>query len=136
MNRDYLSEKAAQKKATSEAMWVLLIFIVLFLAVMFRIAWRSESAGGFFSSMPSGGDAYEIGKGFILPTLRSSNVEFADKDYQYAKSSDSVYVIKSYFQAKGPASGDAKTYYKITIKYNGGNISNDMSWTLLNLEEN
>jgi hypothetical protein len=135
MKRDYLAEKAAKKKATNEAMWVLLIFIVLFLAVMFRIAWRSESAGGFFSSMPSGDEAYQIGKDYIIPTLRSGNVEF-DKDYQYAKSSDSVYVIKSNFQATGPSSGNAKTNYKITIKYNGGVVSNDRSWTLVNLEEN
>jgi len=136
MKRDYLAEKAAKKKVTREAMWILLIFIVLFLAVMFRIAWRSESAGGFFSSMPSGDDAYEIAKDYIIPTLRSSNVEFADKDYQYAKSSDSVYVIKSYFQAKDPSSGNAKTNYTVTIKYNGGTISNDRNWSLLNLQEN
>jgi hypothetical protein len=137
MKRDYLSEKAAKKKVTREAMWILLIFILLFLGVMFRIAWRSESAGGFFSSMPSGDDAFEIAKDYIMPTLRSANVEF-NKDYQYAKSSDSVYVVKSYFQAKDSVggNGNVKTNYTITIKYNGGTVSNDRNWSLLNLQEN
>ena len=135
MKKDYLSEKAAKKQVTRQAMWVLLIFILLFLAVMFRIAWRSESAGGFFSSMPSGDEAYEIAKDYVTPTLKSGDVEF-DKDYQYAKGPDSVYVVKSGFKTKDGGNGATKTSYAITIKYNGGAVSSDKNWSLLNLQEN
>jgi hypothetical protein len=135
MKRDYLSEKAAKKRTTNNGLWFLFIFLALFIIVIIRIAVRSGSSGGFFTVMPSGGDAYEMAKHYIRPSLKSPDVDFADEDYQCDKISDSVYVVRSYFETKQADSAKVKTTFAATLKYNGGSASNDRNWTMLNLEE-
>jgi hypothetical protein len=136
VKEDYLSEKAHKKRISQQAMWALLIFIALFILIIVRFAFRPDAAEGFFSKLPSGDDAFEIARDYIKPTLKSPDVEFADGIYRYAKASDSVYVVKSYFETKNTGNRKVKTNFTITIKYNGGANLNERNWSLLSLEEN
>jgi ABC-type phosphate/phosphonate transport system permease subunit len=135
MKRDYVAEKAARKRTTKEAMWFLLVLIIIFVVVIVRIAIRSISNDGLFSSMPGGDDAFEIAKDYIRPTLRFPDAVFADGDFQYAKGADSVYVVKSYFESNGTGTEKVKTNFTVRIKFNGGSHSNAQNWSLITLEE-
>ncbi len=136
VKKDYLSEKAHKKRISQQAMWALFIFIALFVLIIVRFAFRPDAAGGFFSKLPSGDDAFEIARDYIKSTLKLADVEFAEGVYRYAKAPDSVYIVKSYFETKDTGNGKVKTNFTVTIKYNGGSNLNKRNWSLLNLEEN
>jgi len=135
MRKDYLTEAENKKRATGNAMWVLLFFIIIFVAIIIRIGLRSGSTGSLFSSLPSDGDAYEIAKDYIKPTLRTPETTFAEDDYQCIKPSDSVYEVRSYFESTFSSNEKVKTPFAITLKYNGGTISNQQNWSVINMEE-
>src|SRR5580658_4793004 len=118
MKKDYLAENAAKQRTTRASMWALLIFIILFLVVIIRFAIRPGSNGDFLISMPTGDEAFKIAKDYMKPTLRSRDAAFADADYQYAKSSDSVYIVKSYFETNNTDRGKHKTNFTVRLKYN------------------
>jgi hypothetical protein len=136
MKKDYIAEMKDKRKTTSGAMWILLIFVILFILIIIRFAIRSDSNGGFFGSLPSGNDAYEIAKDYIKPTLKSPDAKFANGDFQCTKTSDSVYVVKSYFETKNINGEKAKTNFAVALKYNGGTSSDERNWTLVRLDEN
>jgi len=133
--KDYLTEKQEKIKSTARGIIVLLIFVVIFIAVIIRFAIRSGTNEGFFRLMPTGKDAYEISKEFILPSLKSADTEFPDKDYEFSKNSDSVYIIKSHFDTKDLSGQEVKTEFTATLKYNGGSSDDEHNWTLVKLEE-
>jgi hypothetical protein len=133
MKNHYLSEKELKKKSTKQGLVVLFIFIVIFLAVILRFAIRADNGG--FSSLPGSGDAYQIAVGFIKPTIKSPTAQFPDRDFECAKTGDSVYTVKSYFETDSNNGRSAKTDFAITLKYNGGSWENEKSWTMVKLEE-
>jgi hypothetical protein len=135
MKKNLSAEHARRKKSTNDAMWLLFILITLFTVIIARFALRSGVGNGFFNEMPSGSDAYEIARDYIRPTLRMPDTKFAEDGYQYAKTRDSVYVVKSYFITSFPINGKVKTNFTIRLKYNGGTSLNDNNWTLVNLQE-
>jgi hypothetical protein len=134
-NRDYATEKAAKTKSTRQVMWMLLILLILFTIVIFRVAIRSGSKDGLFKMTPSGDDAFEIAKDYIRPTLISPRVDFADGDFEFTKNYDSVYIVKSYYETKYDEKTDVKTNFTVKLKYNGGTISSDRNWSLLKMEK-
>ncbi len=136
MRKDYIAEKEEKKRSTKQGMWILVLFIIIFILVIFRFAIRSGVNGNLLSSIPSNDDAYQIAKGYIEPTLKSTDYEFSDNDYQCSKISDSIYVIKSYCQAKSGNTQLGKVNFSITLKYNGGINSYGKNWSVLNLSEN
>ena|ERR1700761_2226490 len=135
MKRDYLAENAAKKKVTSNAMLALFIFVVLFIIIMLRVALRSGADGGFFSSMPSDEQAFAVAKVFVKPTLRSTNGDFAQDDFQCVRGADSVYTVKSWFETKDTGEGKVRTHFSITLRYNGGSPANDANWSMENIQE-
>ena len=133
--KDYLKEKQEKAKTTVTGIIVLLIFIIIFIGVIVRFAIRSGTNDGFFPLMPTGKDAYEIAKDYIQSSIKSSDHEFPDKDYQFTKNSDSVYTITSHFDARNIRGEEIKTEFTATLKYNGGSTSDQHNWTLVKLEE-
>jgi len=133
MKRDYVAENADKKRTTKKAMWAFWVFIILFILIIMRFAVRSNPDGDFFAFAPTGDDAYKIAKDYVRPTLRSPEVQFADGDYHYTKISDSVFVVNSYFETKAEDNRKLKTYFAVTLKYNGGSNLNDKNWTLENM---
>ena len=90
---------------------------------------------GALSSLPSGNEAFEIARDFIKPTWKSADSKFPDDEYKFVKNSDSVYVVTSYFNTNNNYGTAVKTNFTATLKYNGGTMSNQQNWTLVNLEE-
>ncbi|MFI5137723.1 MAG: hypothetical protein ACHQIM_07835 [Sphingobacteriales bacterium] len=133
MKRDYLAENAEKKRTTNKAMWAFWIFIILFILVIIRFSIRSDADDSISTSAPTADDAYEIAKDYIRPTLKPHEVKFPDGEYQYAKTSDSVFVVKSYFETRDEDNRKVKTYFTVTLRYNGGANLNDRSWTLENM---
>lgn len=136
VSKDYLDEKAVKKKSATKALFLLLIGAAIAISVVVKITMTGSLKPNFFSGLPSSDDAYSIAKEFVQPTLKSTSVDFSDTKYQFAKQPDSVYVIKSSVTSKHDGGEQVTTEFKITLKYNGGDVSRQKNWTLLDLSEN
>ena len=134
--RNYLTEKEAKKKSTNQGIDFLSMFIIIFVAVIFRLAIRTGTNEGFFSMVPTGDEAYQVAVDFVKPTVKTGEVEFPDHDFQYSKNSDSVYVVQSFYKAPGLKGATTKTKFAITLRYNGGSSTDDKNWTVEDLQSN
>ena len=133
---DYLAAKEEKRKPTREAIIVLVVFIIVFIAIIFRFAIRSGTNEGFFSFMPTGIQAYKVSTSFVRPTIQSrGDITFPDRDFQYSKRSDSTYVIKSFYVIQDSDGHESKKNYTITLKYNGGSRDDGRKWTLIKLQQ-
>jgi hypothetical protein len=128
---DYIAEKAEKKKSTRGAMWILLIFIILFTIIIIRIATRSDSGNGLFSSMPSGDEAYEMAQNYLKPTLRSPDIEFTRDAYQYTEAPDSVYTVRSFYYV---GNSRIKINFTVKMKYTGGVNTDQRNWDLISIK--
>jgi len=133
--RDYISEQQEKNRATTRGILVLFVFIIIFIAVIIRFAIRSGTNEAFLPLMPTGKDAYEIAKDYTLRTLKPANAEFSERDYDSAKNTDSIYIVKSYFETRELNGQNTKTEFTATLKYNGGAATNERNWTLVKLEK-
>jgi hypothetical protein len=134
MKRDYLSDKDEKKKSTRQGIIAIVIFVIIFIAVIFRFATRPGNNEGLSHQIPTGKEAYEIAKDYIKPTIKFPEAEFPDSDFQFSKNSDSVYVIKSYYEANNGSGQNVKTNFNITLKYNGGISSKAENWKMVSME--
>lgn len=116
--------------------WMLAVIGIIFIIVMVKFATSGGSSDVLtFTMFPNSDDAYQVAKQFIAPTIKSGNVAFAEERYQFAKKSDSVFVIKSYATSIDEKGGKLKTDFQITLKYNGGPKAVQDNWTLLDMNE-
>lgn len=132
----YLKEKNYKKKTALTGLWVLLALGLVFIVVIIKFA----TSGGksdilSFTMFPNSDDAYLIAKQYISPTIRSGNLSFAEDRYQFAKKSDSVFVIKSFVTAIDDKGEKVKTNFNITLKYDGGSKTNMDNWTMVDMNE-
>ncbi|TWJ00936.1 hypothetical protein JN11_02199 [Mucilaginibacter frigoritolerans] len=130
MKKDYKTEIERKGKSTKQGMVVLVIFIILFLIVMVRVALRSDLGDTLSNGMPSDNDAFTIAKDYIKTTSSSTDIRFTDDSFRGDHEADSVYVIKSTYES-GPNTD--KTNFSITLKYHGGNKLNNSSWSVISL---
>lgn len=133
MTKDYSKAKAAKKKSASKAGWLLAFFVIIFAVLLGKYALSGYT--GVFSGIPDSDAAYGIARKFIQPTILTAKVDFSDAEYKFAKKSDSVYVIKSFYTEKYDDGETSKTHFTITLKYNGGAGANASNWTMLNLDK-
>jgi hypothetical protein len=124
----FLKEKAEKKKSASKAVWAVLFFSAIIIAMIVKISLTGSLKPTFFSGLPTNEDAYEIAKEYVRPTLKASSVTFAEDGYQFAKTSDSVYVIKSTVETEG-----ATTEFKIKLLYKGGRPDKQKNWSVIDL---
>jgi hypothetical protein len=127
----FLSDKAEKKKSASKAVWILLFFSAVAIAMMVKIALTGSLKPDLFKGLRTNEDAYEIAQQYVRPTLKSPNVTFADEGYQFGKTSDSVYVIKSSVETEGTT-----MEFKITLQYKGGRPDRQKNWAVLSLNTN
>ena len=124
----FLEEKSAKKKSAKNAVWVLLFFCALIVALMVKIFFTGSLNSGFDSGgLPTNEDAYEVAQEYVRPTIRGS-ADFADEGFQFAKLADSVYVIKSTLESEGKT-----TEFKITLRYKGGQHKKQSNWSVIDL---
>jgi hypothetical protein len=133
MEQNYLIDKKVKKKSAIKGIWLATAFGIVFLLILVKFA--NSGSMDVFSGLPDSDAAYDIAKTFIRPTVRSTNVTFNDGSYKFAKQSDSVYVIKSFYEAKDGDSESSITNFTITLKYNGHHSQNESNWSLLNLDQ-
>lgn len=134
MATNYLESKAVKKKSAMKAAWILIVLALVFIIVIIKFA---QSAGFRFttSGLPTGNEAFEVAQGFVKSTVRSNNVEFPGSGYQFAKRSDSVYVIRSVVELSGDNGEKKRTNFKVLMQYNGGKQDELKNWSLLNISE-
>ncbi|RYU92253.1 hypothetical protein EWM62_02120 [Mucilaginibacter terrigena] len=133
MAKDYLKEKVVKKKSASTAGWLLVILGLIFAILLGKFA--LSGSVNMFTGLPDSDAAYTVAKQFIIPTTLSKNIKFSDSEYKFAKKSDSVYVIKSFYTAKDDVGETSTTQFTITLKYNGGAGAKTSNWTLINLDQ-
>ena len=134
MEHDYLQDKTVKKKSAIKFVYLLVFFGVAFAILLAKFALTGSANP--FNGMPDSDAAYTVAKEFIKPTVLSSNIKFSDSEYKFAKKSDSVYVIKSFYTASDGDGESAKTDFTIVIKYNGGHAESSKNWTLVDLNQN
>lgn len=132
MAKDYLKDKVVKKKSALKAVYLLVLLGVVFVVMLFKFAY---SGTGVFSGLPDSDAAYEIAKGYIRPTVRSTSVTFHDDAYKFAKKSDSVYVIKSSYDEKDGNGESMSTNFTITLQYLGGHAKNEGAWKMVTLDK-
>jgi hypothetical protein len=133
---DYLTEKEEKKRPTVEGIVLLAVFVVIFLAVIFRFAIRTGTNEGFFSFMPTKAQAYLVSTAFVRPTVTiRGDVSFPDHDFQFSKDADSIYVIKSFYVIDDSEGHSAKKNFTITLKYLGGARTDGRNWKMIGLQQ-
>jgi hypothetical protein len=134
MQKNYYDDKSIKKRSAVKVVWVLLGFGVLFVLLILKYA--LAGGGGFSAGQPTSDDAYEVAKEFVETSVKASSMDFPTSGYQFAKEPDSVYVIKSYVEAKSETGDKRKTDFTVTMKYKGGQKTNKNNWTLLDISQN
>jgi|GEM_PF-738739 len=132
-SEQYLKQKADKKKSGNKAVFLLLTFTAIAIALVAKIFLTGTLKPEFMGGLPGSEDAYAMAKLFIRPTLRSSSANFADDRYQFGKQSDSIYVIRSSVQLTNDNGEKINTEFKIVLKYNGGQINKQKNWSLIDL---
>ncbi|MCO5935113.1 hypothetical protein NAF17_06150 [Mucilaginibacter sp. RB4R14] len=133
MAKNYLNDKVVKKNSATKAGWLILVFVLIFAALLAKFALSGTVNN--FSGLPDSDLAYNVAKQYILPTTLSRNVKFSDSDYKFAKKSDSVYVIKSFYTIKDNDGESLRTDFTIELKYNGGAGARKDNWSLINLNQ-
>ena len=133
MAKAYLKDKTVKKKSASKAGWLIACSAAIFALLLGKFALSNTSNTS--SGLPDSDAAYNIAKTFIRPTVLSTNISFSDSEYKFAKKSDSVYVIKSFYTTTDKDGENSKTNFTITLKYNGGAGAETSNWAMLNLDQ-
>jgi hypothetical protein len=82
---------------------------------------------------PNSDDAYQVAKQYIVAPTIKSGLTFAEEHYQFAKKSDSVFVIKSYVTSIDEKGEKVKTNFQITLRYDGGPKAVQDNWTMIDM---
>lgn len=135
MTKNYLSYKALKKSFALKVVFLLVILGIIFTVVLVRFA-LSGTPMDFANRPPNSDEAYHVAKEFVKPGIKSSVVNFPESGYQCAQKPDSVYIIKSYLEAKKQSGEKSIVSFVITMRFNGGRASDKKSWRLLGLIEN
>jgi len=135
MAKTYLNYKEIKKSFALKGTFVLIILAIIFTVILVRFA-RSGARADALNGTPDSDEAYTIAQEFIKPTIKSSHISFPESGYQCAQKPDSVFIIKSYAESKKQTGEKNITTFNITLRFNGGLVSDKKSWKLLDLTEN
>jgi hypothetical protein len=136
MAKDYLVDKEEKRKSGIKVLWLLLVLFVIIIFLAIKIALTGSAKPGGFNGLPTSAEAYTIAKEFVRPTLKSTGAEFDDSHYQFAKTSDSVYVIKSTVEFSDENNEKISINFKVTLKFNGGSPTSAKNWALVDMVKN
>jgi len=136
MAKDYLANKEEKRKSGIKALWLLLVVLAIIIFLAIKIALTGSTKPGGFKGLPTSGDAYTVAKEFVRPTLKSAGADFDDSHYQFAKTSDSVYVIKSTVELTDENNEKISINFKVTLKFNGGLPTAAKNWALIDMVKN
>lgn len=135
MTNIYLKDKADKKRFFLKGIFILIALAAIFTVFMTRFA-LSGSRKDFLNDAPDDNDAYLVAKEFVKPTIKSREVFFPESGYQCAQKPDSVFIIKSYAEAKDQPGPKNVVTFQITLKFTGGKPSDKASWKMIGMDEN
>ncbi len=135
MMNAFLQDKAHKQRFFQKGLIAILALIVIFGVFVVRFA-LSGSRDEMMNGAPGSDDAYKVAKQFIRPTIKYKNISFPETGYQCAEKPDSIFVVKSYAEAKGQPGSNSITSFEITLKFVGGNIGDKRNWRMLRMSEN
>ena len=135
MAKTYIKDKEVKKSFALKGIWLLIVLAIIFSIVLLRFA-ISGTKYDHLNDQPNNEDAYSIARQFVKPTIKLSNITFPESGYQCAQKPDSVYIIKSYAEAKSKSGEKNITTFQITLRFNGGAVSEKKNWKVLSLSEN
>ncbi|SDD24643.1 hypothetical protein SAMN05216464_101195 [Mucilaginibacter pineti] len=132
----YNKDKRYRRKTALTGIGLLFALGLIFVIVIIKFATSGGTSNMLsFTMFPSSDDAYKIAEQYISPTIHSGNLSFSEDRYQFAKKSDSVFVIKSDVTGIDEKGQKVKTNFSITLKYDGGSKTNMDNWTMLDMNE-
>lgn len=134
MTETYLKDKTAKKRFFQKGMVVLVALAVIFTVFLTRFA-LSGSREALLNGAPGSEDAYKVAKLFVKSTIKSNDISFPESEYQCAQKPDSVFVIKSYAEAKNQPKPENVTPFEITLKFIGGAIADKRNWKLISINK-
>lgn len=134
MAKNYIDNKKGKKKSAKKAAWAIVILALAFIYIVIKFAYNGNigiTGGG----LPTSEQAYEVAKGFVKSTVRSSNIDFPGSGFQIAKRNDSTYVIRSVAEITSDTGDKRQTNFKVLMEYKGGKQDEIKNWSLLNISE-
>jgi len=134
MTDHYIQNDAAKKNFVKKGTAVLITIAFISTIFMTRYA-LSGSRKDLSGDVPDYDDAYAMAKTFIRPTLKAANISFPVSGYQCAQKPDSIFVVKSYAEAKGKQDPANVTSFEITLKFTGGKVGDKQNWKVINMIE-
>lgn len=134
MTDHYIQNDAAKKNFLKKGTSVLIIVAIISTTFMTRYA-LSGSRRDLLGNVPDYSDAYAMAKTFVKPTLKSADVNFPSSGYQCAQKPDSVFIVKSYAEAKGKQDPGNVISFEITLKFTGGKVADKHNWKVINMIE-
>jgi hypothetical protein len=134
MTDHYIQNDAAKKDFFKKGLIVLVIIAAISTIFMTRYA-LSGSRKDPSGKVPDYDDAYTMAKTFIRPTIKWPDITFPASGYQCAQKPDSVFIVKSYAEAKGQKNPQNITSFEITLKFTGGNVGDKDNWKVIDLIE-
>ncbi|MGZ3889634.1 MAG: hypothetical protein ACXVIY_07645 [Mucilaginibacter sp.] len=133
MTDHYSQNDAAKKSFFRKGLIVLVVLAGVSTIFMTRYALSGSRKG--IGDVPDYDDAYLMAKTFVKPTIKSSKITFPESGYQCAQKPDSVFIVKSYAEAKDRPGSDSVTSFEITLKFVGGKVADKHNWKVLNIIE-
>jgi len=80
-------------------------------------------------------EAYVMSQNFMKQYLKSpKSADFPFDSYKYEYLGDNKMKITSYVDAQNSFGAQLRTYYEVTMRYNGGEWADINNWSLLDLK--
>ncbi|RYZ97290.1 MAG: hypothetical protein EOP47_22045 [Sphingobacteriaceae bacterium] len=134
MPDNYFEIKTKDDKYARKGIWIVVLLLIALIVVTVRFARSASSPISIFIGLPSSSEAYDVSKKFITPDIKGVNIKFADA-YQFGKRTDSVYIIRSFIQNVYD-NRPGKLYFKVVLKYKGGQPTQKDNWEVLDVRFN
>lgn len=110
-----------------------LILVTIFILILIYRSCNSSSESSSKEDMSS--SAYIISQDFVKQKLKSpSTADFPYLDYQSDCIADNTWKVLSYVDSENIFGANIRTYFKVTLKYNGGEWTEKNNWTLISIQ--
>lgn len=97
------------------------------------MAFGSEEEKKNVSDMKT--EAFTISKNFVTASLKApASADFPLLDFKSSYIGDSTFLISSYVDAQNSFGAKIRTYFRVKLRYNGGDWAESRNWTLLDMK--
>jgi hypothetical protein len=132
MSKNYVNNQQQKKKFAYKLVIFLVILAIAFTFVLIKFAFSGTNKE-VVNNPPKNEDVYTIAKQFVKQNIKTSDLVFPEKDYQFNQKTDSTYSIKSYIESKDESGHKMTTSFVITLQFLGGDAMNKNRWKMVSL---